>query len=117
MALVGCYPGYRTWHSQRPIQVYTRYVSGTHLLYVVAAPLGRTADSHLANLIRSGRDSAQAVATRNGMPFGTIGISPEWRISNGLKSLNKIGPFDEVIVGRNWFNHGIAEYANLSPIA
>ncbi len=44
------------------------------------------------------------------MSFTSTGISVDWSIHDGLKHLLKIGNFDEVITGNNWFNHGILKY-------
>jgi hypothetical protein len=42
--------------------------------------------------------------------FETIGISDNWNIQTGIADLAEIGSFDEVLVGRNWMNHGVQKY-------
>ncbi len=45
-------------------------------------------------------------AREKGMSFSTIGIAVDWRVSDGMGFLQKLGWFDEVMTGRNWLNQG-----------
>jgi hypothetical protein len=108
MVCVASYLTYRTWQAKGALEVYTRYTTGSHLLMVVAAPFEQT--PNLAHIVMTGIDSASAVAERSGVPFGTIGVSADWRVERGMQMLRSLGSFDEMIVGRNWLNHGVAMY-------
>jgi hypothetical protein len=54
----------------------------------------------------------RAEARRRGVFFTTIGISDDWDVEKGLRTLQSFGWFDEVVVGRNWLNTGIVKYIN-----
>ncbi len=49
-------------------------------------------------------------ANESGFYFSTIGVSDDWSVERGLRILEEFGTFDEVIVGRNWFNTGVERY-------
>lgn len=108
MTAFALYLGVRSWESQRIARIDTRFVPGRHLLYVVAPDI--SPPSSFTDLVGDGRDSVRAAAAREGMHFGTIGVSFDWRIRQGTKVLSQLGPFDEFIVGRNWLNEGIAKF-------
>lgn len=46
----------------------------------------------------------------NNMSYTSIGISIDWSIFNGIRHLDKVGNFDEIITGNNWFNRGVLKY-------
>ena len=45
-----------------------------------------------------------------GYSFTTLGIAADWGVDEGYSHLQEMGPFDEVIVGRNWLNQGLQKY-------
>lgn len=93
------------WPEPTPI-IHTELQSGIHVTLVVVAPTATPPDEMVAIV----RDATAAVgqAVRNaGMLFSTIGVSDDWSVERSLDLLNSFGHFDEVIVGRNWFNSGI----------
>lgn len=105
---VGCYIGYLSWESQQSPTIDTAYRSGDHLLYVVAPEIA-SSDS-LILFVSEGRDSLRQFASREGLHFGTIGVSFDWSVQRGIGVLDKLGPFDEYVVGRNWLNDGVRMY-------
>ena len=45
-----------------------------------------------------------------GIGFTSIGIAADWDPIVGIKHLENIGYFDEVISGNFWYNNGIIKY-------
>lgn len=92
-----------------PPPVDTELRSGSHLTLVVVAPTGDP-DAGYAAMIDSARNSMRRFARASGYQYSTIGVSDDWSIERGLKKLQTMGPFDEIIVGRNWLNTGIESF-------
>ena len=61
-------------------------------------------------LVRAAKDSLRATAAREAIYYSTVGVATEWNIAEGLRVLNAYGSFDEVSVGRSWFNTGRLRY-------
>jgi hypothetical protein len=39
-----------------------------------------------------------------------MGVSTDWDLESGLRFLNDCGPWDEVVVGNNWYNSAVIEH-------
>lgn len=91
------------------LAVDTKLRSGTHLTYVLIAPTS-TAAEPLADAIRGARTALRALAAQDGYLYSTVGISEHWSVASALRILEPLGPFDELIVGRNWLNTGVERY-------
>lgn len=89
----------------------TRLRSGRHVVFVFIAPTSPEHDTYQEH-IREAKAAVREQAVKAGYYFSTIGISDDWSISRGLSILEPFGPFDEVTVGRNWFNTGIKRFVN-----
>jgi hypothetical protein len=63
----------------------------------------------LTTLLRI-RDTLRAAATRRGIPFAAIGIALDHDPKIGLRWIDEVGGFDEVLVGMGWLNTGVIEY-------
>lgn len=87
----------------------TQHRSGTHLLFVFAAPTGELAQED-RELIADARTAMRSLAASSGYLYSTVGISIAWDVEEGLRQLAQFGHFDEVVVGRNWLNTGIGTY-------
>lgn len=87
----------------------TQFRSGTHVVFVVVAPTSTPSDN-FTGAVRIARDSVRASVGRSGRLFSTVGVSDHWNVAAGLEMLSALGPFDEMTVGRNWFNTGIEAY-------
>lgn len=87
----------------------TKMETGRQLTFVLIAPTGKP-DTAFLGAVRRGRDAMRAYASNNGYYFSTIGISDDWSVPRGLALLDRFGAFDEVVVGRNWFNLGIDRF-------
>ena len=94
-----------------PPPIDTKREAGTHLGFVFIAPTSSN-DTVFRHLVMAARDSMRAAAKRRGIYFTTVGISDHWDVEKGLNILRSFGWFDEVVVGRNWFNSGIVKYIN-----
>lgn len=57
------------------------------------------------------RDRAHA----EGKAFAYVGVANDWDLEAGLDFLRDSGPFDEVVVGRNWFNQASAAHLFMNP--
>ena len=96
------------WPEPSPT-IHTERKPGIHVTLVVVAPTAKPPDEMVAIV----EDAIAAVgqSTRDaGMFFSTIGVSDDWSVERGLGLLRAFGHFDEVIVGRNWFNSGIVMF-------
>lgn len=89
----------------------TRLRSGYHLVFVVIAPtqLGAGQRSYVAAIQRA-RGAMRKFAASQGYYFSTVGISDDFSTRRGLEVLAELGPFDELVVGRNWLNSGVDKY-------
>ncbi|HRR07483.1 MAG TPA: hypothetical protein PLO56_02225 [Rhodothermales bacterium] len=47
---------------------------------------------------------------REGKNFAAIGIGVNFNVDQGINFFNKFGKFDELMVGRKWFNIGVLKY-------
>jgi hypothetical protein len=91
------------------IAIDTTIATGRQLTFVLIAPTGEP-DSAFVSAVKRGRDVMLSYAVSHDYYFSTIGISDDWSVARGLALLERFGPFDEVVVGRNWFNLGIDKY-------
>lgn len=60
----------------------------------------------LPALIEDAKLKLQSKSVEQGWSFSVIGVSVDWRTSDGIAHLNKFGRFDEIMTGRKW--HGTA---------
>ncbi|MXW15480.1 MAG: hypothetical protein F4065_11415 [Rhodothermaceae bacterium] len=60
----------------------------------------------LPPLIEDAKLKLQSKSIDQGWSFSVIGVSVDWRASDGITHLGKFGHFDEIMTGRKW--HGTA---------
>ena len=106
-------------HPESATVIDTRIESGHHLTFVLVAqevaPGTRLRPTYVTQ-VRAARDSLRALAAREGIYYSTVGIAQHWDIAEGLRVLDEYGPFDEVSVGRGWFNTaGFRYHASTVP--
>ncbi|MCW9708901.1 hypothetical protein [Fodinibius salsisoli] len=53
---------------------------------------------------------ALEIAKEHNANFATIGVGISWSARKGFSHLEKFGTFDEIMVGRSWFNTGARIY-------
>jgi hypothetical protein len=49
-------------------------------------------------------------AREAGMTFSITGVALDWEVDEGYNFLREAGEFDEVVIGRNWFNIAAIDY-------
>lgn len=101
------------WNSLRPIdEINNRSVvrSGDHIVFVVVASLAPS-NEYVAAVERA-RDAFRDFAERCDCTFSTVGISNHPDTGLGLEILSRYGSFDELAVGRSWFNSAQKRYVN-----
>ena len=96
------------WPTKQP-PVHTQIVQGHHLTFVLLAPTTDPEHEYKRMVSRAINAMSQHSRT-SGYYFSTIGVSDDWSVERGLRILRAFGAFDEVIVGRNWFNTGVERY-------
>jgi hypothetical protein len=92
-----------------PPEIDTQATSGVHVTFVVVAPYGVPSPEYV-EAVKTARTAYKRATTEAGCFFSTVGISQHWIPEEGLGVLRRFGHFDEVIVGRNWFNSGVQLY-------
>ncbi|MYJ12261.1 MAG: hypothetical protein F4086_18300 [Gemmatimonadetes bacterium] len=96
-----------------PPVIDTQIESGRHLTFVLmaqhVAPGTEPYPPYVAQ-VKAARDSLRALAEREGVYYSTVGVATQWDIVEGQRVLNAYGHFDEVSLGRNWFNNGRFRY-------
>lgn len=85
--------------------------SGPHLTFVLVAPTANS-DTALTFAIRRAHAVIKDRSKNEHLLFSSIGISDTWNTDSGVVQLSEIAKFDEIIVGRNWLNTGVAAYIN-----
>lgn len=91
------------------IEIHTRMESGKHLVFVLIAPTSAWDQEYIAQVVAA-RQSLEETAREKGYLYSTVGVSDAWNVDEGLAILRAFGPFDEVVVGRNWLNTGVKAY-------
>ncbi|PWN05403.1 hypothetical protein [Rhodohalobacter mucosus] len=67
-------------------------------------------DAELSELINDIKTKIQDRSRELGIGFTSIGIAVDWSPETGIDHLRNISIFDEMIVGRNWYNTGMIKY-------
>ena len=100
---------WRTLSPKAPPHVHTQIAPGHHLTFVLLAPT-TDSDREYQRLVDGARNAMSQHARESGFFYSTIGVSDDWSVERGLRILGAFGMFDELIVGRNWFNTGVERY-------
>lgn len=110
LALGGVMAAYRLWGGgSRKVEVDTRLEPGWHLTFAFIAPTS-AATGQYEDAVKGGRAAMRQAASAAGVHYSTVGVSDHWSVEAGMELLNRFGPFDEVVVGRNWLNSGVKRY-------
>ncbi len=96
------------WPAREPAP-FTRLEAGTHATLVLIAPTSKPT-RELASAVKGATAALAERTNQAGLRFSTVGISDDWSVTRGMKILEEFGRFDEVIVGRNWFNSGVVRF-------
>jgi hypothetical protein len=89
-----------------------KFESGKQIIlaFIGSSTCGAAARPELIPAFKEIRAQVEASAKERKAQIFVIGIATDWYISTGLRFLGEYGPFDEVIVGQNWFNTGAVKY-------
>jgi len=80
------------------------------LVYITSAHCFFSTSPEMPKLIEKAKLRARNEAIENGASFAAIGVVVDWNVNQGFKHLSQFGEFDEVIIGRNWFNTGARKF-------
>ena len=80
------------------------------LVFIGSLYCGASTEKGFPEVFAQVRDKVMETARANNMAFGTIGVTVDWSISDGLEFLQRFGAFDEVVLGRNWLNSGMDRF-------
>ena len=64
----------------------------------------------LRGALKKVRTTLGRQALDQGTSFVSIGISTDWEVPLGIRLLDRLGPFDEIVVGRKNLNTGALRY-------
>ena len=80
------------------------------MVYIGSSTCNYSNDKRLPSIVENIKSKVLKLALSENKGFTTIGIAIDWNIQDGFNHLNKIGNFNEILVGNNWFNHGSSKY-------
>ncbi len=92
------------------ITIDTEIKTGVHVVFVLINPSSKSRPEYVDDVKRA-RAAVREYADSHHFFLSTIGVSDHWDVDEGLAILRQFGPFEEIIVGRNWFNTGLRRYA------
>ncbi len=92
-----------------PSPIDTKLQSGLQVEFVFVGPTAPGSEG-FSLAVAHARDRLRDQVFAAGRYFTTVGVSDHWSVEVGLQILDAAGPFDEVIVGRNWLNTGVQRY-------
>jgi hypothetical protein len=80
------------------------------LIYFGASTCGPCVDPEFKAALRRLKTVVADIARSEHRTFRSIGVSIDWELELGLSFLNDSGPWNEVIVGNNWYNSAAIEH-------
>ena len=69
----------------------------------------------VAGMVRSIADSSRRIALRSGASFAFVGVSLDATQPRAMRLLTRLGPFDEIAIGRSWLNGHILDLLARDP--
>ena len=79
-------------------------------VYIGAEYCGPCHDPQLKSAIMQMKTILAERSAKEGWTFSVTGVATDWEVETGIAYLKGVGPFDEIIAGKNMFNHGATEY-------
>jgi len=88
------------------------YESGKELLmiYIGSPHCGFSNSDEMLGLVEDAKLQALKVAQKHNINFAVNGVAISWSPKEGFNHLSKFGYFDEIFLGRSWFNTGAIKY-------
>jgi hypothetical protein len=80
------------------------------LVYIGARSCGFCNDPEFKVVLSRFKLAIAGLAQVERRKLRTIGVSNDWDVEVGLQFLRDCGPWDEVVVGNNWYNSAIIEH-------
>lgn len=80
------------------------------LVYTGSSSCGWSNVPELPGLVERLKRDLRAWSTDRELEFMAIGIARDINVSAGLRHLDSLGSFDEVMAGRSWANVGVQKY-------
>jgi len=84
-------------------------------IYFGATSCGPCYDPELKKDIQELKTLLNRHAKEMGYAFSITGAALDWEVVAGFEFLQEVGPFDEIVVGRNWDNLAAVEYLWADP--
>ena len=79
-------------------------------IYIGAEFCGPCHDPQLKRAIGRMKAILADRAAKERQSFSVTGVATDWEVEKGIKYLRSIGPFDEIVVGKSFFNQAASEY-------
>ena len=80
------------------------------LIYIGAHSCGACNDPEFKALISRFKHAIAGLAEAEHRKLRTIGVSSDWDVDAGLQFLRDCGPWNELVVGNNWYNSAVIEH-------
>lgn len=80
------------------------------MVFITSPTCGYCNLPEMPEYVEKSKLKSQKIANQKNVNFVVIGVVIGWHISESTKHLEKFGAFDEVMMGRNWFNIGARKY-------
>ena len=80
------------------------------LVYIGAPSCGACADPEFKAVLSQFKHTLADIARAERRKLRTIGVSNDWEVDLGLQFLQDSGPWDELVVGNNWYNSAVIEH-------
>ena len=80
------------------------------LIYIGAYNCGPCHSPEIKNALSKLKILLKERVNARGQDFATMGIALDWKVDVGYEYLQGVGPWDEVIVGKNWTNLGASTF-------
>ncbi|MFK7972025.1 MAG: TlpA family protein disulfide reductase [Bacteroidia bacterium] len=84
-------------------------------IYFGATSCGPCHDPELKKDIQRLKTLLNQHAKSAGYAFSVTGVALDWKVEEGIEFLKEVGPFDEIVVGKNWDNLAAVEYIWADP--
>jgi hypothetical protein len=80
------------------------------LVYIGGYSCGACNDPEFKEILSRFKLAIAGLAQAGKRKLRTIGVSSDWDVDRGLQFLRDCGPWDEVVVGNNWYNSAVIEH-------
>tara|TARA_R110002126_G_scaffold288548_1_gene442393 strand:+ start:20240 stop:20848 length:609 start_codon:yes stop_codon:yes gene_type:complete len=89
---------------------YKDHIKEVNLIYLGSSKCVYSNDEKLYDAIKDIKLNLKERYSGQQLGFSAIGVAADWIPKDGISHLEKFGPFNEIIVGNSWSNHGVIKY-------